>query len=305
MIWKLQWLALGLIAIAACKHDSAPPNLVAARAGFHTKLVAQPASHQPPPTPPPGTFQLVRFDAPPGKLAAYLTPDPGDHARHPAIVWITGGNSNTLDDVWSPQQSANDQSASQYHAAGLVTMFPSLRGGNDNPGEKEGFLGEVDDVLAAAAYVKTLPYVDPQRVYLGGHSTGGTLVLLVAEVAPPGVFREVFAFGAVGNVRDYGQPNKWCPFDLSDEREVALRSPARWLGSIQTRTHVIEGTGNGNIRSLRSMSQRSTNALVSFVPVDGATHFTILAPVNALIASKLTSGVAEVADADIARAMAH
>ena len=59
------------------------------------------------------------------------------------------------------------------------------------------------------------------------------------------------------------------------------------------------------VASPRSMSQRSTNPLVSFVPVDGATHFTILAPVNALIASKLASGVAEVADADIARAMAH
>ena len=29
-------------------------------------------------------------------------------------------------------------------------MFPSLRGGNNNPGSKEGFFGEVDDVLAAA-----------------------------------------------------------------------------------------------------------------------------------------------------------
>ena len=33
-------------------------------------------------------------------------------------------------------------------------MFPSHRGGIDNPGQREGFFGEVDDILAA------LPYVD-------------------------------------------------------------------------------------------------------------------------------------------------
>lgn len=55
-------------------------------------------------------------------------------------------------------------------------MFPSLRGGNDNPGVKEGFLAEVDDVLAAADFLGKQNYVDPGRIYLGGHSTGGTLV---------------------------------------------------------------------------------------------------------------------------------
>jgi dipeptidyl aminopeptidase/acylaminoacyl peptidase len=56
-----------------------------------------------------------------------------------------------------------------------------LRGGNDNPGRREGFLGEVDDVLAAADHLSKLPHIDPTQIYLGGHSTGGTLALLVAE----------------------------------------------------------------------------------------------------------------------------
>ena len=81
-------------------------------------------------------------------------------------------------------------------------MFPSLRGGNDNPGRKEGFLGEVDDVLAAADFLATVDYVDPRRLYLGGHSTGGTLVLLVAESSDR--FRAVFSFGPVDDVSGYG-----------------------------------------------------------------------------------------------------
>ena len=51
------------------------------------------------------------------------------------------------------------------------------------------------------------------------------------------------------------------------------------------------------------MSAHSDNPRVSFVAVEGATHFTICAPVNALIASKLASQAAEVSDAELARAL--
>lgn len=43
---------------------------------------------------------------------------------------------------------SNDQSASAFRTKGIPMMFPSLRGGNDNPGVQESFFGEVDDVLA-------------------------------------------------------------------------------------------------------------------------------------------------------------
>lgn len=55
-----------------------------------------------------------------------------------------------------------------------MMMFPSQRGGNDNPGKREGFLGEADDILAATDHLEKLPHVDPDQIYLGGHSTGGT-----------------------------------------------------------------------------------------------------------------------------------
>src|SRR5436305_14755455 len=108
-------------------------------------------------------------------------------------------------------------------------MFPSLRGGNDNPGQKEGFLGEVDDVLAARDFLEKQPYVDPKRIYLGGHSTGGTLALLVAECSDR--FRAVFAFGPIDDVAGYGRNSVFLPFDLSDPREINVRSPIYWLDS--------------------------------------------------------------------------
>ncbi len=171
-------------------------------------------------------------------------------------------------------------------------MFPSLRGGNDNPGTKEGFLGEVDDVLAAARFLATQPYVDTNRIYLGGHSTGGTLALLVSESTS--VFRAVFAFGPVDDVRGYGtgRRNELVPADLTDRTEARLRSPIHWLGSIQSPTWVLEG-GTGNTESLRSMAAKSTNPNAHFVEVRKADHFNILAPVNELIAQAILRDTGE------------
>jgi dienelactone hydrolase len=176
----------------------------------------------------------------------------------------------------------NDQSASAFRKAGIVMMYPSLRGGNDNPGVKEGFFGEVDDVRAAADYLAKQDFVDPRRIYLGGHSTGGTLAVLAAESTDR--FRAVFSFGPVADARDYDP--KYLPFDIRDRREGELRAPVRWLHSIRNPVFVLEGTG-GNIDALKEMARASRNPLVHFYPVKGANHFSILAPVTRVVADKI------------------
>lgn len=264
------------------------PNetLAAARATFKTKLIDSELDNAPPESPP-KSLLLVHFDAAPGKLAAYLTPDPGDGTKHPAIIWITGGDCNSIGAVWIPSDPNDDQTASQYRDAGIVVMYPSLRGGNNNPGRREGFYGEVDDVLAAAAFLVRQPYVDPSRIYLGGHSTGGTLVLLVAAAAPTNTFRAAFASGPIHDVAAYGVPNPYCPFNTANPRELELRSPARWINTVATPTLVFEGTEQANLESLLLMKARSKNPLVTFIPVDGRTHFDVLAPANAFLASQI------------------
>jgi pimeloyl-ACP methyl ester carboxylesterase len=257
-------------------------SLVEARKGFKTKIVRR-EKGDPIPKPPQKIFQLVKYDAPPGKLAAYLTPDPNDGKKHPAIIWITGGDCNSIGECWDEPDLKNDQSACQYRKAGIIMMFPSLRGGNDNPGVKESFLGEVDDILAAADFLAKQPYVDPARIYLGGHSTGGTMVLIVAECTDR--FRAVFSFGPAEDVAGY--PDEFITFDKSNPMEGKLRSPGYWLSSIKSPTFVLEGTVQGNIDSLKTMAKNSKNANAHFLPVTGASHFSILAPTNRLIAEKI------------------
>ncbi len=260
-------------------------SLTDARRGFKTTLrpSKEKADKEPAAKPPEELFQRVKYDAAPGKLVAYLTPDPKDEKKHPAIVWITGGDCNSIDEgCWREGPAGNDQSACAYRKAGIVMMFPALRGGNDNPGAKEGFLGEVDDVLAAAAFLRKQPYVDPDRIYLGGHSTGGTMALLTAECSDR--FRAVFSFGPTDDVLGYGFG--FNPFSIADPKELLLRSPARWLHAIKSPTFVIEGAG-GNASALRAMADANKNAKVQFFAVKGANHFDVLAPTNRLIAEKI------------------
>jgi dipeptidyl aminopeptidase/acylaminoacyl peptidase len=261
-------------------------TLVEARRGF----VTRPLPHRPgkpAPVPPANIFQLIRYDSAVGPLAAYLTPDPGDGSKHPAIVWITGGDCNTIDELWEDAPRNNDQTAAAYRKAGIVMMFPSLRGGNNNPGQHEGFFGEVDDVIAAADFLASQDYVDPGRIYLGGHSTGGTLVMLVAESTDR--FRAVFSFGPVDTVQGYS--SEYLTFDTSNPKEFRLRAPIRWMNSVRTPLFVIEGAGQGNLASLQAMARASTNPHIHFHPVSGHTHFSILAPANNLIARKILEDV--------------
>jgi hypothetical protein len=262
-----------------------PTSLAQARAGFVTHLTSNANADTPAPVPPRGVMNLVEYPSPVGNLVAYLTPDPGDGKRHPAIIWISGGDTNTIGDVWTPEPADDDQTASAYRKAGIVMMYPSQRGGNMNPGRKEGFLGECDDVLAAEKYLAALPYVDPSRIYLGGHSTGGTLVLLIAELPNP--FRAVFSFGPVANPVSYDTPD-YTPFNTKNREEVLLRSPGAWLTSVHVPTWVLEGTQSpSNIADLRLMEHLPHDRDIHFVPLTGLDHFGELRPINAQIAQDI------------------
>jgi len=261
-----------------------PASLAEARRGFTTKLTRQDSAGKPVESPPPGTLQLVQYDAALGKLNAYLSLSPRDAKKHPAIVWITGGDCNTIDHgCWTEGPPDNEQSAAALRKSGIVVMFPSLRGGNDNPGHKEGMFGEVDDVVAAAEFLSRQEYIDPGRIYLGGHSSGGTLVLLVAECTDR--FRAVFSFGPISSVSKYGPP--FVTYDPSDQRETVLRAPGAWLHSIRKPTFVIEGAAAGNVSELELMKRICRNPLVSFYPVGGESHFSVLAPATKLIAERI------------------
>ena len=250
-------------------------SLAEARKGFETKLVRQKTDGNPPAEPPSDAVRLVHYKSSAAELAAYVTRAPDDGKRHPALIWLGGGGCNTIGPFWSD--------SGEVEHPELVTMIPSLRGGNDNPGFEEDYFGEVDDVLAAAEFLRQQTYVDPDRIYLGGHSTGGTLALLTAECST--AFRATFSFGPVNDVIAYGP--QALHFDPTDPKEYQLRAPGRWLHSARNPVFVLEGRESKGFAASTAMSKDNTNPKVRFFDVPGADHFTVIALKSVVVAKIL------------------
>lgn len=103
----------------------------------------------------------------PAYLFAPLTKQPGKHA---ALVWVHGGvHSNWGASMWPFVRDAV--------ARGYVVITPNYRGstgyGNDFHRMIDYGGKEVDDALSAVDYLKTLSYVDMDRLGMMGWSHGG------------------------------------------------------------------------------------------------------------------------------------
>ncbi|SFZ84556.1 Alpha/beta hydrolase family protein [Devosia enhydra] len=127
------------------------------------------------------------------QLVGYLYLPPGE-GPHPAVVYSHG---SSLDrgsaEVASPGVAAN------FLAWGIALFFPHRHGYGDSPGPSwreevaepvfseaynRGLLArldrESDDVVAAAAYLRSLPEIDADRIAVAGSSFGGVNTLFAA-----------------------------------------------------------------------------------------------------------------------------
>ena len=109
---------------------------------------------------------------------------------HAAMVWIHGGVHGNWDArLWPFVKEAVDR--------GYVIICPDYRGSTGygeayhNAIDYGGY--EVDDVLSAVEYLKTLPYVDPERLGVMGWSHGGYITLFT-------VFRDRTPFKAAAAI---------------------------------------------------------------------------------------------------------
>lgn len=243
---------------------------------------------QPVVPPPSSGLERVQYASPQGKNWAYVTPDPGDGKKHPAVVWAAGGFNFSIGPQFFEQgPEENDQSGARLRTGGIVVCHPSYRGTHDNPGSFEMLYGEVDDYLAAVDHVRKLPYVDPTRVYLAGHSTGGTLVLLAASLTND--YRAAFAFGPVAEAKHYGA--REASFDPTAELEWEMRAPIRYVGGIDRPTFIIEGSWSVNAAAVKELSDaaQSRHAPVVGFLRGGMGHFDVLAPTLESIAKKIAT----------------
>ena len=149
------------------------------------------------------------------------------------------------------------------------------------PGKREGFLGEVDDILAATDHLAKLPCVDPDQIYLGGHSTGATMVMLVAECTSHGS-------SAVAAASQYGGTYVYC--DVNDKNEIALLLPYP-LAALRRESAVrLRSANRGNWAAVQTMVDRNSNPKIQFFKVPGHNHFSLIAPLVEKLAAQIVSG---------------
>jgi dipeptidyl aminopeptidase/acylaminoacyl peptidase len=132
------------------------------------------------------------------------------------VLFLHGGFALGADD-W--------EQARPYRDAGFVVLMLALRGENNQPGSYSMFYDEVDDVLAGADYLAALPYVDPNHLFVAGHSVGGTLTLLAAMTSSRFAAAASFSGSPDQIAFCRGMPLEIVPFDTKDNLEFVMRSP--------------------------------------------------------------------------------
>jgi dienelactone hydrolase len=265
--------------IVPCSGDELP--LPAARAGHTTKI--GPSSYQadgPAPVPT-DDYRLVSYRSADGELSAYVSSPPAPEGRRPALIWAHGGFGGIDRRVL--------RRVAPFRDAGFLVFCPSWRGENANPGRFELFYGEVDDAVAAIEHVAALPGVDRERIYMAGHSTGGTITLLAA--LSTNKLRAAFSFGGAPDLArtlkagGYGNT----PFDPHDAEETRLRSAIAFVDRLRTPTFYFEGEDSAYPPDAKRMEERAGAAKTPFraFTLEGGDHFDIVAPLTEYVAAEL------------------
>lgn len=195
-------------------------------------------------------------------LAAWVSTYKRERKLKPAVLFLHGGNAMGAGQ-WEPLKA--------YADAGYVVMMPSMRGENGQMGIFSGFYDEVDDVLAAADRLSHLPGVDRERVFLAGHSIGGTLAML-ASMSTHRFRAAVPISGNPNAFRFFKRYPEDIRFDDSRPHEFEVRSAVCYAHSFKCPIKLLHAeteTSFEDNAALLIKRARAANAIISSEEVEG------------------------------------
>lgn len=283
---------LPLPAGAARTSVSVPPSIdrdyALDRRSFHTRILkAGPAPDGGDPLSPPPEGALVQsYRSGALDLLAWRS-RPVGNGKKPALLFLHGGNAlggGHWELTWP------------YRKAGYVVMVPAFRAENGQRGVFSGFYDETSDAIAAAEVLAAQPDVDPSRVFVSGHSVGGTLTLLAALSSK--LFRGASSFS--GNPSAYAFFERFpedIRFDVSNPREFEMRSAVCYATSFKCPLLIQHGTLETRSREMSELTvsrARTASLSIDYAPARGD-HFSALPEETIRSLSffaKLGSGVA-------------
>ena len=240
--------------------------------------------------------QLVQYPGPDGKqVPAYLfVPKNLDRSKkHPAIVWVHGDGVNQNYDGWHVQRNyAVYYSFHQYLLQkGYVVLAPDYRGSiGYGSAWREGVYMDVGgndfkDAAMSADYLKTLPYVDANRLGIWGLSYGGFFTLLAVTERPTTFQAAVNVAGVADYAMYYEDPyhGGWTVSRIGTPEQnpkvYAQASPVSHVDRLVTPLLVLHGTADVNVPYLHSVRlidallKENKGPLVEFMTYPGEFHY--------------------------------
>jgi dipeptidyl aminopeptidase/acylaminoacyl peptidase len=240
--------------------------------------------------------QFVHYPGPDGQQVPgwLFVPKNFDKSKkHPAILWIHGDGVNQNYDGWHVQRNyAVYYSIHQYFLQkGYVVFAPDYRGsigyGRDWRTGVYMDVGGKDakDAWMGANYLKTLPYVDADRIGVWGLSYGGFFTL-IAMTDQPKLFRAgVDVAGVVDYVMYYSDPyhGDWTASRIGtpdqNPQVYANASPLSHIDRLERPLLVLHGTSDVNVPFLESVwlmdeaLKKHKGDLVDFMIYPGEFHY--------------------------------
>ena len=240
--------------------------------------------------------QLVKYPGPDGKdVPAYLfVPKNLDRTKkHPAIVWVHGDGVNQNYDGWHVQRNyAVYYSVHQYFLQqGYVVIAPDYRGSiGYGSAWREGVYMDVGgkdfrDAALVGNYLKTLPYVDADRLGIWGLSYGGFFTLLAVTEYPTMYRAAVDVAGVADYAMYYDDPfhGSWTESRIgkpdANPQVYAQASPVSHIDKLVRPLLVLHGTSDVNVPYLHSVRlidaalKAGKGDLVEFMTYPGEFHY--------------------------------
>ncbi len=240
--------------------------------------------------------QLIRYPGPDGKpVPAWLfTPRNFDRTKkHAAIVWIHPDGVNQSYDGWHPDR--NEAVYYEFHQyllqQGYVIIAPDYRGsigyGRDWRNDVYMDVGGNDakDARMAATYLKTLGYVDGDRIGVWGLSYGGFFTLLAITQEPTWFRAAVDVAGVADYALYYDDPyhGGWTTSRIGTPQEhpdvYAKAAPMSHVDQIVHPLLVLHGTADVNVPFIHSvllmdhLLKAGKGDLVQFMVYPGEFHY--------------------------------
>ena len=177
--------------------------------------------------------------------------------KHPAIIWIHGSGADQNYLAWHPGYYRMYYAMSIYLAQqGYVILTPDYRGSSGYSRDwatgvsRDLGGGETQDVNAGADYLKTLSYVDPDRIGIWGLSYGGFMTMQ-SILADPKLFKCAINAAGVGDWETWTTGGmilgRLGETPVTDPELYDRSAPVKHLDKLATPLLILQGTNDANV----------------------------------------------------------